>query len=76
MRSLVRELLEFYVQDKSGLQKIPSHNFIFGINFLIMFGFEHYRISFFFISKNSLKRSKGHNPSTQELYKSAPKQRK
>lgn len=27
------------------LQKIPAHDFIFGINFLIMFGLDHYRIS-------------------------------
>jgi hypothetical protein len=31
---------------------------------------------FFFISKNSLKSAEGRNPSTQEVYKRAPKQRK
>jgi hypothetical protein len=33
-------------------------------------------LKFFFISKNSLKSAEGRNPSTQEVYKSAPKQRK
>jgi hypothetical protein len=30
---------------------------------------------FFLISKNSLKSAKGRNPSTQEVYKGAPKKR-
>jgi hypothetical protein len=39
----------------------------------LMFKIEQF---FFFISKNSIESAKGRNPSTHEVYKSAPNQRK